>query len=191
MWGLFETLTVVCVLNILFGGKYFLNQQMNWLPLGHAIFTVLKNGLAHCSVGGWAAVCNYSHTCGPQVRQGWGVWLQAAHRRIPLTSQTTPNGNVLKEMGRVKRFLKNRKVSHAHKIPLPWKFFTHTGPWGGGRFPWTGFWPLSRRLVILTMASHFFMGYSRRLRGGKRKDLLHSEVAWRNSPCLMPANPGA
>lgn len=125
-----------------------MNQQMNWLPLGHAIFTVLKNGLAHCSVGGWAAVCNYSHTCGPQVRQGWGVWLQAAHRRIPLTSQTTPNGNVLKEMGRVKCFLKNRKVSHAHKIPLPWKFFTHTGPWGGGRFPWTGFWPLSRRLVF-------------------------------------------
>lgn len=109
MWGFFETLTVVCVQNILFGGKYFLNQQMNWLPLGRAIFTVYKNGLAHCSVGGWAAVCNYSHTCGPQVRQGWGVWLQAAHRCIPLTSQTTPNGNVLKEMGRVNRFLKNRK----------------------------------------------------------------------------------
>lgn len=109
MWGFFETLTVACVQNILFGGKYFLNQQMNWLPLGRAIFTVFKNGLAHCSVGGWAAVCNYSHTCGPQVRQGWGVWLQAAHRCIPLTSQTTPNGNVLKEMGRVNRFLKNRK----------------------------------------------------------------------------------
>lgn len=41
-----------------------------------------------------------------------------------------------------------QKVSHAHKIPLPWKFITHTGPWGGGRFPWTGFWPLSRRLVF-------------------------------------------
>lgn len=145
-----------------------MNQQMNWLPLGHAIFTVFKNGLVHCSVGGWAAVCNYSHTCGLQVRQGRGVWLQAAHCCIPLTGQTTPNGNVLKEMGRVKGSLKNRKVSHAHKIPLPWKPFTHTGPWGEGKISTKWLLAFVKKVGILTMASHFFIGWTRRLFGGER-----------------------
>lgn len=78
---------------------------MSWLLQGFAIFNIFFKWPLSLLRGGWAAVCNYHRLCGPQVSQGWGIWLFAQCFQVTcchtaLGSQTTPSGNVLKEMGR-------------------------------------------------------------------------------------------